>query len=199
MIEIDLERLAEPPEFDTACRKKGEQWLKDNPKVSRKARTRPRDYWSPFRPMLADGYRDLCGYSAMYEPVGTVDHFLPVDADESLSYEWSNYRFCSGWINSCKKKSVEILDPHLVREGWFEILLPSLQLVVVLERVPEEWRGSAVDTLRRLHLRDDERVLRQRRAWYSMYREGKINLDGLREVAPLIAAAVEKLDAQEVS
>ncbi|WP_201174505.1 hypothetical protein [Pseudomonas sp. S31] len=196
MIEIDLERLAEPAEFDTKCRKKGEQWLRDNPKVSRTPKTRPRDFWSPFRSALADGYQDRCGYSAMYEPVGTVDHFLPVDADESLSYEWTNYRFCSGWINSSKRKSVEILDPHLVREGWFEVLLPSLQLVVVLEKVPEELRVAATETLTRLHLRDDERVLRQRRAWYSKYQEGKINLDGLREVAPLIAAAVERLDAQ---
>lgn len=192
MIEVDQIRLVEPVEFDAGCRKKGEQWLVDNPKASRKPKTRPRDYWSPFRSTLADAFRDLCSYSSMYEPVGTVDHFLPVDADEALSYEWANYRFCSGWINSSKQKSTEILDPLLVREGWFEILLPSLQLVVVLEKVPVQWRALAAETLRRLHLCDDERVLRQRRAWYKKYQEGKLNLDGLREVAPLIAAAVEK-------
>lgn len=40
-----------------------------------------------------------------------------------------------------------------------------------------------------------ERVLRQRRGWYREYQEGKLTLDGLREVALLIARAVEKQNA----
>lgn len=192
MIEIDKTGLSEPVEFDAKCRIAGTQWLLGHPKESRKKSLRPKDYWSPFKPQLADAFRGLCAYSAMHEPVGTVDHFLPVDADETLSYEWSNYRFAAGWINSSKNKAVAILDPLDVRSGWFEVLLPSLQLVVVPENVPEALRDIAEHTLIRLHLRDDERVLRQRRAWYQMYRQGKLTLDGLRELAPLIAAAVEK-------
>ena len=38
----------------------------------------------------------------------------------------------------------------------------------------------------------DVRVLKQRRLWYRMYQEKKLSLEGLREVAPLIAAAEEK-------
>jgi hypothetical protein len=53
-------------------------------------------------------------------------------------------------------------------------------------------KGRAEFVLKRLHLRDDERVIRQRRAWYGLYEEGKLNLDGLRDGAPLIAAAVER-------
>lgn len=83
-----------------------------------------------------------------------------------------------------------------MREGWFAVLLPSLQLVVVPENVPEQLRELAVQTLERLHLRDDERVLRQRRSWYRMYQQGKLTLAGLREVAPLIAAAVERQAAR---
>ncbi|MFQ2713495.1 hypothetical protein ACK3YJ_01130 [Aeromonas caviae] len=192
MIEIDKTRLTEPAEFDARCRQTGQQWLQANPKADRKPGQRPRDYWSPFKPQLADGFRQLCAYGAMYEPVGTVDHFLPIDADESLAYEWANYRFAAGWINSSKNKAVGILDPLDVRSGWFEVLLPSLQLVLVPERVPEPLHGLAEQTLIRLHLRDDERVLRQRRAWYQMYQAGKLTLEGLHEVAPLIAMAVEK-------
>lgn len=192
MIEIDQSRLGEPAEFDVKCRQKGTQWIGDHPKANRKGNKRPRDYWSPFRSQLADAFRNLCAYGAMYEPVGTVDHFLPVDADETQAYEWANYRFASGWINSSKKKSTEILDPLLVRDGWFEILLPSLQLVVVPANVPTNLRDQAEDTLRRLHLRDDERVIRQRRAWYEKYQDGKLTLEGLRDFAPLVAAAVEK-------
>jgi hypothetical protein len=43
-----------------------------------------------------------------------------------------------------------------------------------------------------LPIAHDERVLKQRRHWYQKYREGKLSLEGLRDVAPLIAAAEEK-------
>jgi hypothetical protein len=38
----------------------------------------------------------------MYEPVGTVEHYLSRDNYRNLAYEWSNLRFASAWINSCK-------------------------------------------------------------------------------------------------
>lgn len=199
MIEIDRECLTEPAGFDARCRQKGLQWLADHPKATRKGNTRPRDYWSPFKSQLADAFCDLCAYGAMYEPVGTVDHFEPVDANEVRAYDWDNYRFASAWINSSKNKRTAVLDPLLVQEGWFEVLLPSLQLVMVAEKVPAHLQALAEQTLTDLHLRDDERVLRQRRAWLRKYEEGKLTLDGLRELAPLIAAAVEKRAASKVS
>lgn len=110
--------LTEPAGFDERCRRPGNAWLAANP-TSR----RPRDYWSPFKPALADGQRNLCAYSAMWEPVGTVDHF---DPGHDLAYEWSNYRFAAQWINSSKKRE-SVLDPFLVENGWFRLLLPSLQ------------------------------------------------------------------------
>lgn len=199
MIEIDRECLTEPAGFDARCRQKGLQWLADHPKATRKGNTRPRDYWSPFKSQLADAFCDLCAYGAMYEPVGTVDHFEPVDANEVRAYDWDNYRLASAWINSSKNKRTAVLDPLLVQEGWFEVLLPSLQLVMVAEKVPAHLQALAEQTLTDLHLRDDERVLRQRRAWLRKYEEGKLTLDGLRELAPLIAAAVEKRAASKVS
>ena len=193
MIEIDQTGWAEPASFDASCRQKGAAWLAAHPKASRKtAGKRPKDYWSKHKPALADAFRNLCAYGAMYEPVGTVDHFLPIDADESLAYEWSNFRYASGWINSSKSKAVAILDPLCVKAGWFELLLPSLQLVTVPANIPEDLRELAQQTLHRLHLCDDERVLRQRRSWHQLYQQGKLTLAGLREVAPLIAAAVDK-------
>ena len=43
----------------------------------------------------------------------------------------------------------------------------------------------------------DERVLRQRREWYCMYQDGDLSLDGLRKMAPLIAAAITKTGTTE--
>jgi len=196
MIYVDPAHLNEPKEFNAKCRQKGTKWLAENPKAKRKGNKRPKDFWTAFKPQLADAFRQLCAYSAMYEPVGTVDHFDPVDAAEEKAYDWSNYRFASGWINSSKQKSVEVLDPLLVQDGWFEVLLPSLQLVLAPEKVPEPLRAQAENSIIRLHLRDDERVLRQRRRWYQLFQDGELTLEGLRKNAPLIAAAVDKANMQ---
>ncbi|MDD1429319.1 hypothetical protein MEO94_33830 [Dolichospermum sp. ST_sed9] len=182
---------AEPENFDLKARQPGNNWLEKNTDPKK----RPRDYWSNFKSDLADGFSNLCGYSAMYEPVGTVDHFLSCDNHRHLAYEWSNYRFASGWINSSKGTlDKQVLDPFEVENDWFEILLPSLQLVIT-DAVPLKERQKAEFTLQRLHLQDDERVLRQRQAWYQMYIDGEITIIGLEKKAPLIARAIRKQQA----
>ena len=184
---IRFERVAEPADFDEEARAPGTAWLAANPDAER-----PRDFWTPFKGALARGFRNLCAYSAMYEPVGTVDHFVSFHEDRSKTYEWDNYRYCAAWINSSKGNApaADLLDPFDVENGWFELHLPSLQLRVS-DAIPEEFRERAEYVLRRLHLRDDERVMRQRRAWYGMYQSGELSQDGLAGKAPLIAAAID--------
>ncbi len=184
---IHFDRVPEPSDFDENARNKGILWLEINPDA-----TRPRDYWSPFKPKLASGFKHLCAYSAMYEPVGSVDHYISVTTDRMLAYEWSNYRFASEWINKSKQNEDDnILDPYEVQDNWFELLLPSLQLAVS-PNIPDKYRKKAEYTLIRLHLRDDERVIRQRQTYYEMYCQKELTLDGLKRMAPLIAAAIEK-------
>ncbi len=182
---IPVTPVAEPEDFDAHARKPGNAWLAEHPGVSR-----PRDFWSRFRVCLAEAFHDRCAYSAMCEPVGTVDHFQSFESAPHLAYEWTNYRYCSQWLNSAKKGR-RVLDPFTIGEGWFEVLLPSLQLVLT-SNVPADMRALAEETLRHLPIAQDERILRQRRRWYGFYLEGKLSLDGLREMAPLIAAAVER-------
>jgi hypothetical protein len=123
---------------------------------------------------------------------GTVDHFLSVRHHRRRCYDWSNYRYVSASINSSKRDADDtVLDPYEVEEGWFEIILPSLQLCLT-DRIPPNLRAKAEFTLMRLKLRDGERVIRQRRAWYRLYLEGRLSLDGLKKVAPLIAHAVRR-------
>lgn len=83
----------------------------------------------------------------------------------------------------------------LLQGGWFEILLPSLQLVLT-DAVPQDKREIAQYTLMRLHLRDDERIIRQRREWYRMYQDGGLSLEELEKKAPLIARAIRKSATQ---
>lgn len=187
---IRFEVSPKPEGFEEHVERVGLAWLAEN------SAGRPPAHWREFRAQLADAFGSLCAYGAMHEPVGTVDHFVSVDEDRSRSYDWTNYRFCAGWLNSSKQSllSTQILDPFEVQNDWFEVLLPSLQLVLT-PQVPNECRERAQFVLRRLHLDHDERILRQRREWLRMYEDGELNLAGLEKKAPLIAAAVRKREA----
>lgn len=194
---IRVEKSDEPKEFDMECRRAGQAWLsnwqKENPG---KKPERPRDYWSPFKQELATAFNFRCGFGAMWISSGTVDHFVSWNEDKEmvLAYEWTNYRYVEGWINSAKSKkaSHNILDPFDVQDDWFEIKLPSMQLIIT-DKIPNEFKQKAIWTLKNLPICDDERILRTRREWYRMYQDGELNLEGLKKKAPLIAKAVEKL------
>lgn len=178
--------ISEPADFEARCRTPGNAWLRTHPVG------RPSDRWSPFRLALAAGFSDRCGYGAMWISSGTVDHFVSCEEDRSLAYEWSNYRYVEGWFNSSKNKhlSSQLLDPFEIQEGWFEIDLPSLQLRLT-DAVPPAVRERAEFTLTKLPLRDDERVIRQRRGWLEMYEEGT-PLAVIDRRAPLIAQAIRR-------
>ena len=185
---IPVSKIDEPTEFDKDVRTPGNQWLADHPDAKR-----PSPFWSQYLNELRIGFSSLCGYAAMrVEADATVDHYLSWSRHPQQAYEWSNYRFASGLMNNIKRtKDKTVLDPFEVSEGWFEIQLPSLQMIVTTA-VPQSLRDKAEFTLKALKLRDDERVIRWRQSWYDFYLSGDLNLEGLRKVAPLIAAAVDK-------
>lgn len=187
---IRVEPPPEPPTFDSICRRPGNQWLKEHP-----AYERPRDYWSGFEPQLREAFSGRCGWCAMLVMRGQVDHFIPIaklrkTRRDQLAYEWSNLRYIDAWINQ-KKRDAEVIDPYLVEDGWFEILLPSLQLQPT-EKLPPNLHEIARFTLQRLGLQDGEVVVRYRREWFERYQLRELPLDGLRSFAPLIAIAVQK-------
>jgi hypothetical protein len=179
----------EPPDFDQKARQPGNTWLDRNLDQNGKLpkETRPPDRWSAFNNQLCDGFQRRCGYLAMHITEGTVDHYLSCENHPKLAYEWDNYRYISGSINSSKRTLDEkVLDPFEVQDAWFEILLPSLQLVLT-DSVPPEERERAQFTLEKLHLRDGEKAILLRQEWYTLYLEGDLTLKGLEKIAPLIA------------
>ncbi len=185
---IRVKKVREPSSFHGTARKPGNAWLKANP-----AAKRPKDLWSRHLPVLDQGFRSLCGYAAMLDPTGgTVDHYLSFKNHPKLAYEWSNYRFASHSLNASKRTAdASVLDPFEVKPGWFEIQLPSLQLLPT-NKVPVAERSRAAYTLKRLKLRDGEKVIRWRQCWYEAYMNGLLTLEGLKRVAPLVAEAVAK-------
>lgn len=189
---IPVNAVSKPLDFDAKVKVPGQAWLAANPGAKR-----PKPLWDSYSSQLADGFSGLCGYAAMLDPTGgTVDHYLSYKNHPQHAYEWGNYRFASATLNSSKKNADDtVLDPYQVGAGWFEIMLPSLQMRVT-NAVPPAYHAKAEFTLKRLKLRDGERIIRWRQSWYEMYKSGQLALEGLRSVAPLIAAAVDKELAQ---
>ena len=135
-------------------------------------------------PELQDAFLSLSAYCCMYEPRGSVDHFVSIDRGGE-PYEWANFRFAQQWLNSTKKdKDPDTwLDPFEVEGHWFEVILPSFQLVLTAE-VPSANRDVAMSTLIRLNLIDGEPVVRQREHWFIEYSEDRQNFEGLSATLP---------------
>ncbi|WP_437929680.1 hypothetical protein WMF37_10545 [Sorangium sp. So ce291] len=189
---IPFERAPEPAGFDASVRQPGQRWLANG-----EARSTP-GYWRRAARDLRAAFKDLCGYTAMWlSAPGTVDHFISRDEDRSLAYEWTNFRYAAAWINSSKSalRSDQVLDPFEVGDGWFEVILPSCQMVLT-DRCPPEFRDRAQTMLKRLKLGDGESVVSFRQEWYRMYCEGELSLEGLARKAPLLARAVRKQATQ---
>lgn len=185
---IPVQPVQKPADFDAKVKTPGDAWLAANPGAKR-----PKPLWTPYTARLAAGFSQRCGYAAMYVPTdGSVDHFLSYRNFPQLAYEWSNYRFACADLNASKRTADDsVLDPHEIGAGWFEILLPSLQMRIT-DAVPAEYRAKAEYTLKRLKLGNGEKVVRWRQSWYSLYQAGELTLEGLRRVAPLIAVAVDR-------
>lgn len=186
-----FERVPAPPDWETEGLQRGIQWLARDPRNPH--RERPKDFWSPYRPQLAAGFGDLCGYTVMWKPDDeTVDHFVPwteLRGTENAwrAYDWDNLRLAVGWFNCARRGPIP--DPYLVEDSWFALRLPSLELEAT-EAVPAAVRDAVDNVLR--WLRDDRRVMKPRREWFRMYREGELSFAGLLKKAPLIAAALRR-------
>lgn len=190
---IPVERPEKPEHFDRDVGTPGNDWLAANPTAKDFG---DHDYWKHVRKDLAIAFNDLCGYSAIFTKPGTVDHYISKESPEgrSFAYDWSNYRFASSVMNARKGTwNRRILDPFEIGYGWFEILLPTLEMIVVEEMIPLIYRDDAAFTLKTLKLdKDEEYVLEVRRHWYQQFMRGNLALEGLAQHAPLIARAVKK-------
>ena len=182
--------IPEPADFDAECRQKGNRWLASHPGAATSSYP---GYWAKYENELATAFHQRCGWWAMWIAEGAVEHFLSRKNRPDLAYEWSNYRYIAGSVNSSKgNHDNKVLDPFEVQNGWFEVLLPSMQLVVT-PMLPAHLLARAEFTLNQLKLRHGSKVVRCRQRWYQQYKDGKLSMDGLRANAPLVADAVIKL------
>ena len=133
----------------------------------------------------------------MWDLDGTVDHYRSCKNHRAHAYEWTNYRYASGSINSSKgTHDAAILDPFQVRDDWFEVDLLTMQLLPT-GSIPAAEQVRADFTLKQLKLRNGTKVKRQRRVWYDQFKVGTFGvgpaaIDNLRVFAPQVASAIEK-------
>lgn len=184
---IRIEPPPEPVTFDAECRQPGTTWLAGHPDGDPPCR-----FWRPYILELCRGFGYRCGYSAMWDLNGTIDHYLSREKYRNLAFEWTNFRYVSGWLNSSKQTlDQQVLDPFQVRDEWFEIVLPSL-IMRLTPAIPNTIRPRAEYTLRRLHLIDGDRIYAQRQIYYSAFMDDKRPIAWLEDCAPILATAVRR-------
>ncbi|GAA5483401.1 hypothetical protein [Haloferula sargassicola] len=188
--------IPEPPDFDKECRERGTVWW-----ATRRLRGEHLNasdfpnYWTQYEAHLSNAFHQRCGWWAMWIAEGQVEHYLSIKNHPGLAYEWSNYRFVVGSVNGSKRNHDDkVLDPFDVEDGWFEVLLPSMQLILT-DHIPPEKVPQAEFTLKQLRLRNGTKVVRSRKHWYDQFKCGNLDLEGLKLHAPLVAEAVGKLQS----
>jgi hypothetical protein len=181
----------EPARFNADVRLKGLQWLANHPNPV----GRPCAYWRLVKSDLRKAFNSLCGFSLMHEMRGTVDHFISWKNNRNLAYEWTNYRFASGVVNSSKQNADEaVWDPFEIEFEWLDIHLPSM-IMMVRDDAPPDKKGILQDTLDRLPISDEDDVIDYRAEYYNAYKDHDINLAWLERKVPVLANSIRRYEA----
>jgi hypothetical protein len=207
MIPVPKLTLDNQPElFEENCRAPGQTWLTTYPGKDPHKKSKS---WSEFKPDLARHFSYRCGWLATsIEMEGIVEHYLSCGNRKNehknsipsphrhLAFEWTNYRYASGVVNSRKGNHDDaVLDPCEIEDDWFEIILHGFQLRIT-DAIPDRLRAKADFTLEKLKLRNGYHARMARWRWYERYwNNGTPHLDLLEKDAPLVAAAVRKAQA----
>lgn len=187
--------IPEPADFDSGCRRPGITWWSSRRLAGETPKTSEfPNLWAKYESDLARAFHQRCGWWAMWIAEGEVDHFLSKKNRPELAYEWTNYRYIAGSVNGSKGNlDDKVLDPFDVQDGWFEVIVPSMQLIGT-DQLPAALKDKASFTLEKLRLREGTKVVRCRRRWYESFKNGT-PISELEKFAPLVAKAVKKLKA----
>ena len=142
--------------------------------------------WSRVYDEFHSRYGGVCAYTCFFQPDrATIDHFRPKHQYPGLAYEWSNYRLASPRANQFKGNQDDLLDPFLIRDGWFALDLPSCE---IRERGGlDDALGEAVKrTIRALKLNDDEYLLRRRLDLLLAFADGCVTQSFVQRMNPFV-------------
>ena len=187
---IPVRKEPEYAAFDAEVRQPGMRFLRGNPSPSSRDFQR-HNYWSHAKHELFRAYL-RCAYTSL-RVRGTgvsVDHFLPKTKYPKLSYEWDNYRLARPKLNQSKADSEEVLDPFVVRRGWFFLDFPSC-LIQPGDNLRGTRRKEVKATIRVLRLNCDD-LTDERSRWLVDVATNRIPFDHLRRQYPFLASEVER-------
>lgn len=149
-------------------------------------------YWTTALDDLMSAYGQVCAYSCFrIHPVTgarSADHFAPKSRHWRDVYEWQNYRLCCSLMNSRKQDFGDVLDPFLIKAGWFQLELMGFQ-VLPNPRLSASRRQAVQDTIDRLNL-NGFRAERENDAEQYWHRD--VSLRVLKLESPFVAAELRR-------
>lgn len=183
----------EPVDFVQRVRDPGQAFLstKSHPRGSE---WKNKEYWQAVIDDMYEAYSGICAYCCEWiapttgDP--TIDHFVPKSIEPQKAYEWSNFRLACLRFNRWKQDHQDVLDPFTLGTGWFQLQLPSLQVLPNPE-LPLEDSSRVISTIKRLRL-NHTLCINSRKRWVVSLIRGKINFIFLKENAPFIAYELER-------
>jgi hypothetical protein len=186
----------ELPDFDEVVRQPGLTFLARNPHPNERE-FRSHAYWRKILREFRDAYGGICAYSCHWVPydtgADTVEHFLPKRNYPGEAYEWANYRFVCSRLNGRKGTHEDVVDPFLIKTGWFVIEFPSL-LVKPAAQLRRELKSRVIATIERLGLNEEATCLKQRYRYVRDYCVEGLPFNFLQRDAPFLAHEVARQD-----
>lgn len=203
MIHVDMP--PPPPHYHAKVRVPGDAFLATTPHPTGK-QWNGRDYWSGIHGTLYSNLNGVCSYCATFTPRRrgsksvdhtSIDHFVPKAKEPSLAYEWSNFRLCRARLNNRKGEHEDVIDPYALADGWFRLNFTTF-LLYPAPNLSEDQKQKVNDTITRLELNKDDRLVQERlRAVYA-YADGRLSRRRLSRFYPFIASEMAAQDFDAV-
>jgi hypothetical protein len=186
----------EPEGFDDHVRKPGESFLEVNPEPTNKQFSK-RNFWKRVAGDLHAAYNGICAYTcSLLVHSGSVDHFKPKSKYPKLAYEWSNYRLAHPLANQNKADSTDVVDPFIIKEGWFTLEFPGC-LVRPGINLGQNLAERVNKTIITLKLNENDRYVQERCDVMMDYKNGLITMDFLSRRYPFLATEIKRQNIQE--
>jgi hypothetical protein len=196
---IQVPEHPEPSDFDTKVRTPGRAFLTRVPTPNSK-QFKGENHWKNSLDDLHSLYNGVCAYSAHWIPRDvarpSVDHFIPKHIAPELAYEWRNFRLCAEKLNNYKDNSLVVMDPFMIKTGWFVIDFATF-FIKAAAGLPEIIEDRITKTITCLKLNDDDHLVKERVNWVKAYCEGDVTFGFLERRCPFIAYELKRQDLKE--
>jgi hypothetical protein len=168
---IHVQKKRQPKGFKRLVSDPGKVFLAKKPSPSSRD-YKGHDYWTRAADELYEAYGGICAFSCHFiaKDTGfrTVEHFKSKVAYPQYAYSWNNYRLVCGLLNGRKGEHEDVLDPFIVKDGWFVLEFPET-IIKASDNLSKRTWQKVDDTIKRLRLNTDESCVDSRQRWLDAY------------------------------